>query len=54
MALVTPFKYPSSVEVTVDTATLPLLFDTRALLTVKLEEVIVEAPPVIVEAFPFN
>ena len=48
IALVTPSKYPISVEVTSETATLPEAFDIRALVAVRSLETIVVAAPVIV------
>ena len=47
-AEVTPSKYPSSVEVTSETAILPLPFETTALSVVKFDVVTVVAAPVIV------
>ena len=49
---VTASKYPSSVDVTALTATLPLELETKALLAVRLLPVIVVAPPVIVACLP--
>ena len=54
MALVTPERCPSSVAVTVDTATFPLPSEARARLAVRFELVIVVAPQVIVACFPVN
>lgn len=51
IALVTPSKYPSSVLVTADDVTLPLLLDINALFASKLVLVIDAAPPVIVACF---
>ena len=48
---VTPSKYPNSVVVTSLTSTLPEPLDCNALEAVKLDEVIVVAPPVIVACF---
>jgi hypothetical protein len=48
IALDTPSRYPTSVAVTADTATLPDASDTRALDTVRFSVSIVVAPPVIV------
>ena len=48
IALVTPLKYPNSVDVTELTATLPLPSDANALDAVRFELTIVVAPPVIV------
>ena len=54
IAEVTPLKYPNSVDVVEDTATFPLPSDTNARDTVKLEVIIVVAPPVIASCFPLN
>ena len=43
----TPSKYPNSVAVTADTATLPLLSEAKALEAVKLPVVIVLTAPAI-------
>ena len=48
MAEVTPDKYPSSVSVTDETATLPLEFDIKALEAVRSVSSIVVAAPVMV------
>ena len=45
MALVTPSRYPTSVEVTAEIATFPDPSDTTALDAVKLPVVIVETAP---------
>lgn len=47
IAEVTPERYPSSVEVAVDTATLPEASDASARDAVRFDDVIVVAPPVI-------
>ena len=54
IAEVTPLKYPTSVLVAVDTATLPFASLTNPLDAVKFALTIVVAPPVMVACFPFS
>jgi len=52
--LVNPFTYCKLLELTLETATLPFVDDTRILSEVRFDNAIVLAAPVIEACFPVN